>query len=90
MYLGRLDYQINEVLDNHKDPDCGYKYDFVRNEVWFSNPELMNDVAEHFNLKLTLETFIEVPKGLHNKIWKYIDQYKKYTGTYGAKYLNPM
>ena len=89
IWLGKLDYEINEVVDNHW-ADDKYEYNHIKDEVWFSNEELMNDVAEHFNLKLKLNTLCEIPKGMRKEIWDYVGQYKKYMGTYGPRYLNDM
>ena len=87
----RLDYQLNDVLNNYKDPECGYNnYDHVRYEVWFSNPELLFKVNDKFNTVFTLETFIEVNEELYHSIKEFIWSLKSYIGTYGCEYLNPM
>ena len=85
----KLDYQITEVQNNYYSEGF-MEYETLCWKVWFSNKELLEDVNNEFKLNISIESYKEVPEELAHRIWQFVTKYKKYTGTFGTEYMNPV
>ena len=83
----KLDYRLLDIIDNyHKD---GFAhYDYVRSEIWFSKPELCDEVGEFLGIDIPLETNVDVTKEQMESVHKLLNGRKDLIGMYGDDFLN--
>lgn len=82
----RLDYQILELLHPHYVNGRGCVYDHINWTIWVSNKELLNNINETFDYSLELGKKNEVKEEVATAVWHYIQNQKRWVGTYGTDY----
>ena len=82
----RLDYQILELLHPHYVAGKGCVYDHINWTIWVSNKELLDNINETFDYSLELGKKNEVKEEVSTGVWHYIQNQKRWVGTYGTDY----
>ena len=85
-YEMKLQYQIINLLHPHYEGGRGCVYDHINWTVWIGDKELLNTVNESFDYDLELEKKNEVKEEVAYAIWHYIQDQKKWIGTFGTEY----
>jgi len=82
----RLHYQITHLLHPHLVDDRGCVYDHINWTVWIGDEELLENVNDAFDYDLKLEEKNVVREEAAYEIWHYIENQKKWNGSFGTDY----
>lgn len=82
----RLDYQILELLHPHYVDGRGCVYDHINWTIWVGNKELLDNINETFDYSLELDKKNEVKEEVATAVWHYMQNQKRWFGTYGTDY----
>ena len=82
----KLDYSIIHLLHPHYVKGQGCVYDHINWTVWISSKELLDDINKAFDYNLNLEEKNEVNEEVAYAVWHYIENQKKWIGTFGTDY----
>ena len=83
----KLDYQLSYIINNYKH-DGMVTYDYVKSVIWFSKPELCDEVGKFLHMDIPIETEVTVTNDELLSVWNLLRGRKNLIGTYGDKFLN--
>ena len=91
----KLDFIIDEVINNYFDNEKGYCYDTVNWEIKVFNDQLLYLLKTRFNMDLKFDTPNIIEKDDAYAVWNFIHELNNmfkgitcFNGTFGTRYLN--